>query len=336
MNDSPLLEVRDLAVHFPCPRPSLFGERPYLRAVDGLSFEVGVGETLGIVGESGCGKSTLARGILGLLPVSSGEVLLEGESITGLSKTAKHRLRQKAQIIFQDPLASLNPRMTVGQIVAEPLWTFRPDLGRDATRREVVKTLERVGLSERHLNGYPHEFSGGQCQRIGIARALILGPKLLICDEPVSALDVSIQAQIVNLLQDLQAEMSLTLLFIAHDLSVVRHISQRIMVMYLGRVVELADRDALFSQPAHPYTQALIQSIPLPDPEMARVRPPALEGDLPSPINPPSGCRFRTRCTYARSQCAETAPPLRELIPGHRVACHFAEEIGESVPTLAS
>jgi len=293
--------------------------------VDGVSLALHPGETLGVVGESGCGKSTLARAVLRLVQPTAGRVTLLGDDITPLDKKAMRPHRRDMQVIFQDPLASLNPRMTVGDIVAEPLQTHFPAMRRPEVRRKVDAMLERVGLGPAHVNRYPHEFSGGQCQRIGIARALVLEPKLVICDEPVSALDVSIQAQIVNLLMDLQAEMNLSLVFIAHDLAVVRHISHRIMVMYLGRVAEIADRVALYERPLHPYTRALIGAVPIPDPEKERNKAFApLQGDLPSPVNPPSGCAFRTRCPIAVPRCAAEVPPLRQ-VGDHLVACHEAE-----------
>ena len=320
----PLLETRDLKVHFKLAPERLFASARVLKAVDGVDLALHPGETLGVVGESGCGKSTLARAILRLVEPTAGHVTLLGDEITAADKKAMRPHRRDMQVVFQDPLASLNPRMTVGTIVAEPLQTHFPGLGRAEIRRRVGAMLERVGLGPEHINRYPHEFSGGQCQRIGIARALVLEPKLVICDEPVSALDVSIQAQIVNLLMDLQAEMNLSLVFIAHDLAVVRHISHRIMVMYLGRVAEIADRDALYERPLHPYTEALIRAVPIPDPELERAKAFApLEGDLPSPVNPPSGCAFRTRCPIATPRCAVETPELRR-IDGHLVACHEA------------
>ncbi len=325
--DQELLSVDNIKVHFNLGKASMFGKPRILKAVDGVSFTLKPGETLGVVGESGCGKSTLARGILGLVPVTEGVVTMLSDELTSISKKALRQKRQDLQVIFQDPLASLNPRMTVGSIIAEPLLTFFPKMPKEE-RTEKVKTLmARVGLLPSQINRYPHEFSGGQCQRIGIARALILEPKLIICDEPVSALDVSIQAQIVNLLMDLQEEMGLSLIFIAHDLSVVRHISHRVMVMYLGRAVEIADRDDLYEKPLHPYTQALISAVPIPDPEKERNKKQMIvDGDLPSPLNPPSGCTFRTRCPFAVELCSESKPELRE-IQGHQVACHRVEEL---------
>ncbi|HHC72222.1 MAG TPA: dipeptide ABC transporter ATP-binding protein [Thiotrichales bacterium] len=320
----PLLSVRDLQVHFSVlPQGGLFRKARTLRAVDGVSFDLQPGETLGVVGESGCGKSTLARGILGLVPPAGGSVRLKGEELVGLSRREMRDRRRLMQMIFQDPLASLDPRMTVGQIIAEPLQTFEPRLGREARRQKVQEMMERVGLLPNQINRYPHEFSGGQCQRIGIARALIVRPELIICDEPVSALDVSIQAQVVNLLMDLQREFGVALIFIAHDLSVVEHISHRVMVMYLGRVAELSDSDTLYQHPRHPYTRALIDAVPIPDPAIERAkREVSLRGDLPSPLDPPSGCAFRTRCPKAHPRCADEVPILRELEPGRWVACH--------------
>ena len=321
---APLLEVDDLRVHFRLAPETVFAKSRVLKAVNGVNLELRPGETLGVVGESGCGKSTLARAVLRLVPATTGHVTLLGEDITGKDKKAMRIHRRDMQVIFQDPLASLNPRMTVGDIIAEPLWTHFSSMPRREVRQKVEAMLGRVGLGAEHVNRYPHEFSGGQCQRIGIARALVLEPKLVICDEPVSALDVSIQAQIVNLLMDLQAEMNLSLVFIAHDLAVVRHISHRIMVMYLGRVAEIADRNALYEKPMHPYTQALIRAVPIPDPQKERSKPYApLQGDLPSPVNPPSGCAFRTRCSIAVPRCAVETPELR-AIDGHLVACHEA------------
>ncbi len=320
----PLLSVRDLQVHFPVlPQGGLFRKARTLRAVDGVSFDLQPGETLGVVGESGCGKSTLARGILGLVPPAGGSVRLKGEELVGLSRREMRDRRRLMQMIFQDPLASLDPRMTVGQIIAEPLQTFEPRLGREARRQKVQEMMERVGLLPNQINRYPHEFSGGQCQRIGIARALIVRPEMIICDEPVSALGVSIQAQVVNLLMDLQREFGVALIFIAHDLSVVEHISHRVMVMYLGRVAELSDSDTLYQHPRHPYTRALIDAVPIPDPAIERAkREVSLRGDLPSPLDPPGGCAFRTRCPKAHPRCADEVPILRELEPGRWVACH--------------
>ena len=325
-DDSSLLSVDGLKVHFPVRTGGWLGRTRPLRAVDGVDLELRPGETLGIVGESGCGKSTLARAILRLVPATAGNVCLLGRSMGELDKRSLREMRKDAQVIFQDPLASLNPRMTVGNIVSEPLWTHFPELGAGEVRAQVADVLRRVGLSGRELNRYPHEFSGGQCQRIGIARALVLKPRVILCDEPVSALDVSIQAQIINLLMDLQGEFGLALIFIAHDLAVVRHISHRIMVMYLGQILEVATRQALYETPLHPYTRALISAVPIPDPDKERARDrELLPGDLPSPIDPPSGCRFRTRCRFAAERCRMEVPELRPL-KGSQVACHRAGE----------
>ena len=326
LSDSSLLRVDDLRVHFPVRTGGWLARKQRLRAVDGVDLQLRPGETLGIVGESGCGKSTLARAILRLVPPTAGSVWLLGQSVGDLDKRALREMRRDAQVIFQDPLASLNPRMTVGNIVSEPLWTHFPELNADEVRAQVADVLQRVGLSGRELNRYPHEFSGGQCQRIGIARALVLKPKVIICDEPVSALDVSIQAQIINLLMDLQEEFGLALIFIAHDLAVVRHISHRIMVMYLGQIMEVASRQALYETPRHPYTRALISAVPIPDPDKERDRErELLPGDLPSPVDPPSGCRFRTRCRFAQEHCRTEVPQLRPLADS-LVACHRAGE----------
>jgi peptide/nickel transport system ATP-binding protein len=322
----PLIEATGVKVHFPVLGGSWWSHRT-LKAVDGVELTLVPGETLGIVGESGSGKSTLARVLLKLVPATAGRICVLGRDLAELSAAQLRLLKRDVQVVFQDPLASLNPRMTVGDIVSEPLWTHRPDLDAAAVRSDVVEVLRRVGLTGRELNRYPHEFSGGQCQRIGIARALVLKPKLIVCDEPVSALDVSIQAQIVNLLLDLRREFGLALIFIAHDLAVVRHISHRVLVMYLGRVMELAPSAHLYERPSHPYTRALISAVPLPDPNAERARPrEILSGDLPSPIDPPSGCRFRTRCRYAIERCSNEVPELR---PFDRalVACHRAEEL---------
>jgi peptide/nickel transport system ATP-binding protein len=326
---SPLLDISGLGVRFRTRAAGLIGRDQIVRAVDGVSLQLKSGETLGVVGESGCGKSTLARAMLDLVPISEGRVCVFGRALEEMTKDELRRLKRDLQVVFQDPLASLNPRMTVGDIVSEPLWTHRPELDKRAVQDEVVDVLKRVGLSGRELNRYPHEFSGGQCQRIGIARALVLKPRLIVCDEPVSALDVSIQAQIIDLLMDLRREFDIALIFIAHDLAVVRHISHRVMVMYLGAVMEVATRERLYDAPAHPYTQALIGSVPIPDPTVERNRArEILSGDLPSPINPPSGCKFRTRCRYAVPRCAAVVPELRPFKQG-LVACHLAEEIAE-------
>jgi oligopeptide transport system ATP-binding protein len=319
-----LLNVRDLKVQFKVRPGNTWPWTPQrtLTAVNGVSFHIAQGETLGIVGESGCGKSTLARGVLNLIPSSSGSIQWMGQELVGASPTVWHSVRRDIQMIFQDPLASLNPRMTVAQIIAEPLRTHHPALSQVAIMVQVVDMMERVGLAQQHINRYPHEFSGGQCQRIGMARALILRPKLVICDEPVSSLDVSIQAQIINLLKELQQSMGLSLVFIAHDLAAVKHISDRIMVMYLGQAVEKASKHNLYSQPQHPYTRALLSAIPVPDPRLERAKTVnILSSDLPSPLDPPSGCAFRTRCPQAMARCAQESPSLREVTAHSEVSC---------------
>jgi oligopeptide transport system ATP-binding protein len=319
-----LVRVTDLVKHFPISRGIVFRRQVgAVQAVDGVSFSIRKGETLGLVGESGSGKSTTARLLLRLLDSTSGRIELEGEDITAASGSRLRTVRQEMQMIFQDPYASLDPRMTVRDIVGEPLVVWNRWKNGGATR--VAELLERVGLNPDHANRYPHEFSGGQRQRIGIARALALQPKLILCDEPVSALDVSVRAQILNLLANLQREFDLTYLFISHDLSVVRQVADRVAVMYLGRIVELADRDELYLRPVHPYTQALVSAVPIPDPIMERQRKHiVLGGDIPSPANPPSGCRFRTRCFKAQQICAEQDPELVDRGHGHPSACHFA------------
>jgi peptide/nickel transport system ATP-binding protein len=329
--DAALLRVDGLRVHFKIPPATLFGPAQTLRAVDDVSLELKPGETLGVVGESGCGKSTLARAVLRLVHVTDGQVCLLGRDLAKLGRKAMRDCRQDLQMIFQDPLASLNPRMTVRDIIIEPLQTYHPDLSGIEMTERAENMLHRVGLEAAHLNRYPHEFSGGQCQRIGIARALILQPRVIICDEPVSALDVSVQAQIIDLLIELQEEFSLALIFIAHDLAVVRRLSHRVMVMYLGRVVEIAERQALYEQPRHPYTRALINAVPVPDPRIERARVgTVLEGDVPSPLAPPSGCAFRTRCEHATEICAQTVPQLASNGAADEkslVACHHARII---------
>lgn len=327
MMTTPLLSVQDLKVHFHVNKKYLWSKPDTIKAVDGISLDLNAGETIGIVGESGCGKSTLGRAILNLIKPTSGKVMWLGKDLATVEPADMRHLRKDLQIIFQDPLASLNPRMTVGQIIAEPIKTYMPELSRMERRQKVEEIMFKVGLSPHHVNRYPHEFSGGQCQRIGIARAMILRPKLLICDEPVSALDVSIQAQILNLLTDLQKEMGISYLFISHDLSVVRHISHRIAVLYLGRIAEIADNEALYEAPKHPYTQALISAVPIPDPKVERNKERYLiKGDLPSPLHPPSGCRFRTRCPKATDVCSRVSPELEVVDPGHVVACHHWRE----------
>jgi len=322
-----LLSVRDLKVHFQVREPHGWPWTPgrTLRAVDGVSFDIQPGETLGVVGESGCGKSTLARAVLNLIPATSGSIRWMGQEMHGASRQAWLAMRRHVQMIFQDPLASLDPRMTIAQIISEPLRTHRPDMSHAETMEHVQGMMQRVGLTPQQINRYPHEFSGGQCQRIGIARALVLEPRLIICDEPVSALDVSIQAQIINLLRDLQQSMGLALIFIAHDLAVVKHISRRVLVMYLGHEMEVANKQALYATPRHPYTRALLSAIPIPDPLRQRERvTQLLQGDLPSPIDPPSGCVFRTRCPQAIDRCAREVPELRRLDDQTEVACILA------------
>ena len=319
----PLLEVRDLKKYFQVRRGVLARVRGLVHAVDGISFTVGYGETLGLVGESGCGKSTAGKVILRLIEASGGSVRLEGQEILSLGRRRMHAHRRHLQVIFQDPYASLNPRQTAGEIAGEPLANYGIARGR-AREERVAALFERVGLRPEQMRKYPHEFSGGQRQRLGIARALAVGPKLIVCDEPVSALDVSVQAQVINLLVDLQAEFGLSYLFIAHDLAVVEHISHRIAVMYLGEIVELADRVALFRSPLHPYTEALLAAVPVPDPEFRRQRA-ILGGEVPSPVNPPTGCRFHTRCPYVMERCRIEAPRFREVTPGHYAACHLRD-----------
>jgi oligopeptide transport system ATP-binding protein len=320
----PLLEVRGLRVHFPVRTGGvIFGSYTPLKAVDGISFDLAPGETLGIVGESGCGKSTLGRAILQLLPPASGSVAWLGRPVDVRDKAALKARRKDLQVVFQDPLASLDPRMTAGDIIAEPLLNYHPELSSADIKARVQHMMERVGLLPALINRYPHEFSGGQCQRIGIARAMILAPKLVVCDEPVSALDVSIRAQVINLLMELQRSLNLAMLFISHDLAVVRHISHRVMVLYLGKVMEIAARDAIYKTPLHPYTQALIAAVPVPDPDKERAKPRiVIQGDLPSPLYPPSGCVFRTRCPKATHLCSQTPPVLERVDAAHEVACH--------------
>ncbi|MGX5359922.1 ABC transporter ATP-binding protein [Kocuria sp. KH4] len=328
--DAPLLELRGLTKHFPLTRGIVRRKTVgQVRAVDGVSMTLHPGETLGLVGESGSGKSTVAKLVMGLERPTAGQILYKGRDITAMSARELRDYRRNVQIIFQDPYSSLNPRMTVGDIVAEA-WDVHPGaVARKDRGAQVRELLERVGLRADYANRYPHQFSGGQRQRIGIARALALRPEVIVCDEPVSALDVSVQAQVINLLQDLQDEFGLSFLFIAHDLSVVRHLSSRVAVMYLGSVVETGDRDAIYEQAAHPYTQALLSAVPVHEPALRGSRERImLSGDLPSPANPPSGCRFRTRCWKAQDVCAEQAPPLVDRGQGHPSACHFAETRG--------
>ena len=324
-----IIEVRDLVKHYPVTRGVVFKKTiGHVKAVDGVSFDLKAGETLGVVGESGCGKSTLARVLMNLEKPTGGQVLYKGQDISKLSGGALRRLRRQIQLVMQDPYTSLNPRMTVGDLIGEP-FEIHPEVAPRGSRRSKVKELlDLVGLNPEHINRYPHQFSGGQRQRIGIARALALRPEVIVCDEPVSALDVSIQAQVMNLLEKLQAEFGLSYVFIAHDLSVVRHLSDRVAVMYLGKMVEIGTEDEIYERPTHPYTQALLSAVPVPDPTVreskAIIR---LQGDGPSPVSPPSGCRFRTRCWKAQDVCAQEVP-LLQIRPGsdHPSACHFAEK----------
>ncbi|QIA26340.1 ABC transporter ATP-binding protein [Thermaerobacter sp. PB12/4term] len=323
----PLIEIRGLKKHFPAGGGRLGRPRGWVRAVDGIDLDIFPGETLGLVGESGCGKTTTGRLVLRLLEPTAGSVRFDGTDIFQLRGAALRRLRRDMQIIFQDPFGSLNPRLTVGDIIGEALAVHGIARGR-ALRERVAELLELVGLAPEHARRYPHEFSGGQRQRIGIARALALNPRFVVCDEPVSALDVSIQSQVINLLEDLQDRFGLTYLFIAHDLSVVRHISDRVGVMYLGKLVELAPVEDLFRRPLHPYTQALLSAVPLPDPPRQRQRERiVLQGDVPSPANPPAGCRFHTRCPFAEAVCRQEEPALRAVEGGRLVACHLAEKL---------
>lgn len=321
MAETPLLEVKHLKKHFPIKGGVFSKTIGYVYAVDDINFTLEKGETLGLVGESGCGKSTTGRTILRLIEPTDGAIYFEGQDITTLDKSAMRALRREMQIIFQDPYASLNPRMTVGSIIGEPLEIHKIAKGSEKEER-VASLLQKVGLRAEDMRKYPHEFSGGQRQRIGIARALALNPKLIVCDEPVSALDVSIQAQVINLLEDLQAEFGLSYLFIAHNLNVVEHISNRVAVMYLGQIVELASDEELYRNPQHPYTEALLSAVPIPDPTVKKKRI-ILEGDVPSPINPPRGCHFHTRCMYKDKICEEVEPEFKDIGGGHWVACHF-------------
>ena len=320
---TPLLEVKNIKKWFPSKKSPFSKEKVYIKAVDGVSFTLNAGETLGVVGESGCGKSTMGRTVLRLLEPTEGQVFFEGKEYTALKDAELRKSRSELQIIFQDPYASLDPRMTIGDIIAEPL-DIQLKLPAKERMERVLKTMERVGLNTRYVNRYPHEFSGGQRQRIGIARAMWLNPKVVVCDEPVSALDVSIQAQVINLLKDLQEEMGMAYIFISHDLSVIKHISDRVAVMYLGHVVEIADKKDLYDHPMHPYTVALLSAIPVPDRKHKKEKI-VLEGDLPSPANPPSGCVFHTRCYKALEICKTQVPELKECGNGHCCACHFPE-----------
>ena len=322
---APLLAVENLTKHFPIMQGVFRRQVGTVRAVDGLDFEIRERETLGLVGESGCGKSTAGRVILRLHDATAGRIVFRGTDITSVDGESLRRLRPRMQMIFQDPQDSLNPRMTVGSIIGEPLVEHGTVRGR-ALQERVEELLDAVGLDPGFTNRYPHEFSGGQRQRIGVARALALNPEFIVCDEPIAALDVSIQAQVVNLLEDLQERLGLTYLFISHDLGMIRHIADRVAVMYLGKIVELASSDVLYREPLHPYTRALLSAVPIHDPELeARRERVILSGDVPSPANPPAGCRFSTRCPMAAPECSAREPQWRELRPGHRVACHFAE-----------
>ncbi|HET9030842.1 MAG TPA: dipeptide ABC transporter ATP-binding protein [Candidatus Aquilonibacter sp.] len=336
MNGQPLVEVRDLYKYFPIHAGLFSRHVGDVKAVDGVDFSIAAGETLGLVGESGSGKTTIGRLMLRLLKETNGQISFNGQDVTKMNASQVRHLRREMQIIFQDPFASLNPRMTVGDIVGEPLRIHGLASGKDVEGR-VRELLQLVGLRPYHANRFPHEFSGGQRQRIGIARALAVDPKFIVCDEPVSALDVSIQAQVINLLEDLQQKLGLTYLFIAHDLSVVRHISTRVAVMYVGKIVELADRDALYENPLHPYTQALLSAIPIPDPNAeARRKRIVLTGDIPSPVNPPSGCRFHTRCPVAFDRCKTEIPAFKDYGSGHFAACHWVEEHNGAAPNIAN
>jgi oligopeptide/dipeptide ABC transporter ATP-binding protein len=321
VNATPVLEVEGLKKHFPVKTGVIRRTVGQVYAVDGVSFQVGEAETLGLVGESGCGKSTVARTVLRLLEPTAGTIRLGGHDITRLSKAALRPHRREMQIIFQDPFSSLNPRMSAGDIVGEPLEVHGLVRGRAKAER-IAELFEQVGLSPAQMKSFPHEFSGGQRQRVSIARALALNPRLIVADEPVSALDVSIQAQVINLMMDLQREKKLSYLFIAHGLAVVEHISHRIAVMYLGKIVEYADKTTLFRDPLHPYTEALLSAVPVPNPRLKRAKR-HLAGDVPSPVNPPPGCPFHTRCAYAEARCRTDVPPLREIAPGHWVSCHL-------------
>jgi len=324
LTGTPLVQVRDLVKHFPITRGIVLQRQiGAVKAVDGISFDVIKGETLGIVGETGCGKSTTARLLVRLLDPTSGEILFDGENIAQRRKESLKALRREAQMIFQDPYSSLNPRKTVGSIIADPFVIHGLLKGQGERKKRVQDLMDRVGLNPEHYNRYPHEFSGGQRQRIGVARAIALEPKLLVADEPVSALDVSIQAQVLNLLRGLQREMGLTLIFIAHDLSVVRHMCDRVAVMYLGKIVELAPSDALYTFPRHPYTGALLSSVPVPDPIAGKRERQLLSGDVPSPANPPSACRFHTRCPKAQALCSQDEPPLEDKGGSTQAACHY-------------
>ena len=327
-NPETLIEVKDLKMYFPVTKGIVLRRKVGdVKAVDGLTFSIRKGETLGLVGESGCGKSTTGRALIQLYKPTTGEVIFHGTDLTKLAPEQMRQMRRKVQMIFQDPYASLNPRMTVGDIIAEPIMVHNLRKGKEAVRERVQELLKLVGLNPYFINRYPHEFSGGQRQRIGIARALAVEPEFVVCDEPVSALDVSIQAQILNLLEDLQNQLGLTYLFIAHGLAAVKHISDRVAVMYLGKIVEIAAGAQLYHTPTHPYTQALLSAVPIPDPDLERTRARIiLTGDVPSPLNPPSGCRFHTRCPIATEQCKQEEPELKDIGGGHMVSCHRSSE----------
>jgi oligopeptide transport system ATP-binding protein len=323
----PLLDARDIVKHYPILGGVFMKQTGSVKAVDGVSLAIAEGETVGLVGESGCGKTTFGRAILRLEEPTSGEIFFQGRNILAYSRNEMQALRREMQIIFQDPFSSLNPRKSVGQIIGEPLLVHGVK-SREQRDQRVLELLEVVGLRREHMRRYPHQFSGGQRQRIGVARALALKPKLVVCDEAVSALDVSIQAQVINLLKDLQQDFGLTYLFISHDLSVVEHVSDRVAVMYLGKIVEIAPSKELYLEPLHPYTQALLSAVPIPDPSLQRPGRIILKGDVPSPIDPPTGCRFHPRCHYAEGLCSEKEPELREIRPQHWAACHFAGQAG--------
>jgi oligopeptide transport system ATP-binding protein len=327
LHEAPLIDARNIVKHYPIVGGVLMKQTGSVKAVDGVSLTIGEGETLGLVGESGCGKTTFGRAILRLEEPTSGEIFFQGKNILACSRNQMQALRREMQIIFQDPFSSLNPRKTVGQIIGEPLLVHGVKCRQERDRR-VLELLEVVGLRKEQMRRYPHQFSGGQRQRIGVARALALKPKLVVCDEAVSALDVSIQAQVINLLKDLQQDFGLTYLFISHDLSVVEHVSDRVAVMYLGKIVEIAPSKDLYLEPLHPYTQALLSAVPIPDPSLQRPGRIFLKGDVPSPIDPPSGCRFHPRCNYAEGLCSEKEPLLSKVRERHWAACHFAGRVG--------
>ncbi len=334
MSAEPILQVNDLKKHYPIRGGFFSGVTANVYAVDGVSFHIDKGETLSLVGESGCGKSTVGKAILRLFPITAGQVVLGGQRIDQLSAGKLRPLRQRVQVVFQDPYSSLNPRMRVRDILAEPMTNFGLATGRDAITERAMTLMDKVGLPRDAVHRWPHEFSGGQRQRIGIARALAAEPEIIICDEAVSALDVSVKAQIVNLLGDLQSELGLALLFISHDLAIVEHMTHRVAVMYLGKIVEMGDKRQIFSAPMHPYTRALLSAVPVPDPKVKRERI-ILTGDVPSPINPPKGCRFNTRCPYVFDRCRSEEPPLRAMAEGHVAACHLHDLPAADNPLLS-